>query len=132
MRRHRRWATSHASDNDRDEHGRDLGDGEGELPHGERNERSRLAEVLAQPVVRALGHLDEQHEGDGADRPQDDPDDVAGMAVVALTGWTLVEGRSSAAAVSMVSGVVELMSSRPLRRRRRPAARARTPISRPP
>jgi hypothetical protein len=79
----------HDQDGDEDRDG--LGDRDGELPDGDRDQCDDVADVVADALVGPLGQLDEDGEGDDDQPPHRHADDVAGMAVVALAGRDVVE-----------------------------------------
>ena len=65
--------------------------GDSQLPDGPGEQGGHVAHVLAQAGVASLGQLDEHDQCEGGEPPQHEAKDVAGVAVVPLTGRPLVE-----------------------------------------
>ena len=73
------------------EDGDDLGDRDGQLAYGDRDQRDDVSEVVAEAGVRPLGELDEHQQHECGHAPNDEVDHVARMAEVSLARGEIVD-----------------------------------------
>ena len=126
-RRHRCCTTSTISTNSGTATGRDLRQRQHELAHRDRQTAGRTSEVGGEALARRGRHRDEQREHERGQRPQDQTQQIAGVTEVALARRRDVEiERGTGQARWTFRGVVMVMSSHLVRRRRRLATAARS------